>query len=245
MLLAGAGSAFAQAKPASADPAGGAYYEFMMGLHLESQGDSAGATAAYQRAERLDPASAEIPAALAELYARMNRPADAIAAGERAVKANPSNPEANWILGSLYARMSEMPNTRAGRSPQLLAARDRESRAGEPQRASRRAVMLGRLYLADGQLDKAVALLAPFVNEQPDQIEAVALLAEAYQATDREADAVALLERSVEDSPEFYGTLAQVYEVGPLARRRPRIRGRRAGAAAEPAAAGAVGHRAA
>ena len=80
-----------------------------MGLQLEGQGDSAGASAAYERAERLDPQSAEIPAALAELYVRMNRPADAVAAGERAVKANPTNPEANWILGSLYARMSEMP----------------------------------------------------------------------------------------------------------------------------------------
>ena len=105
-------SGFAQTKPAPADAAGGAYYEFMMGLQLERQGDGPGATAAYQRAERLDPPSAEIPAALAELYARINRPADAIAAGERAVKANPSNPEANWILGSLYARMAEMPNTR-------------------------------------------------------------------------------------------------------------------------------------
>ena len=120
-------------------PPGGAYYEFMIGLQLESQGDSAGATAAYQRAERLDPQSAEIPAALAELYARMNRPADAIAAGERAVKANPTNPEANWILGSLYARMAEMPNTRAGRSAHLHRARDCEPRKSQSQRAPERA----------------------------------------------------------------------------------------------------------
>ena len=62
----------AQTKPAPADAAGGAYYEFMMGMHLETQGDAPGAAAAYQRAEKLDPASAEIPAALAELYARLN-----------------------------------------------------------------------------------------------------------------------------------------------------------------------------
>ncbi len=211
-LLAGAGSAFAQAKPAPADPAGGAYYEFMMGLHFESQGDSTGALAAYQRAERLDPASAEIPAALAELYARMNRPADAIAAGERAVKANPSNPEANWILGSLYARMSEMPNTRETDRQTFsqsaitnLEKANRNAHPGVP-------MMLARLYLADGQHDKAVAMLVPFVNEQPEQTEAVALLAEAYQATDRDSDAIALLEKSVTDAPELYGALGQVYE---------------------------------
>ena len=111
-LLAATSTAFAQPKAAPGEPAGGAYYEFLIGLHLESQGDSAAAVAAYERAEKLDPQSAEIPAALAELYARMNRPTDAIAAGERAVKVNPANPEANWILGSLYARMAEMPNTR-------------------------------------------------------------------------------------------------------------------------------------
>ena len=83
VLLSGAGSAFAQTKPAPAESPGGAYYEFMMGLHFESQGDSTGALAAYQRAERLDPKSAEIPAALAELYARMNRP-DRCHCGRRA-----------------------------------------------------------------------------------------------------------------------------------------------------------------
>jgi len=73
-------------------------------------------------------------------------------------------------------------------------------------------MMLGRLYLTDNQYDKAIALLVPFVAEQPDQVEAVALLAEAYQSTDRDADAVALLEKSVVDSPELYSTLGEVYQ---------------------------------
>ncbi len=143
MLFATANSGFAQTKPAPADAAGGAYYEFMMGLQLEMQGDGPGATAAYLRAERLDPASAEIPAALAELYARLNRPAEAIAAGERAVKANPSSPEANWILGSLYARMSEMPSHATARSAHLHGARDCEPREGESKRARQRADAAG------------------------------------------------------------------------------------------------------
>ena len=72
--------------------------------------------------------------------------------------------------------------------------------------------MLGRLYIADSQFDKAIALLLPFVNDEPDQVEAVAMLAEAYQATDRDAEAIALLEKSVEDAPELYSTLGQVYQ---------------------------------
>jgi tetratricopeptide (TPR) repeat protein len=212
ILFGGVCSAVAQTKPAPPDAPGAAYYEFMMALHLERQGDGAGATAAYQRAERLDPTSAEIPAALAELYARLNRPADAIAAGERAIKANPTNPEANWILGSLYARMSEMPNTReadrrtyAERAITNLEKANRNAHPSVP-------TMLGRLYISTGQYDKAVAMLAPMVADQPDQIEAVAMLAEAYQATDRDTEAIALLEKSVEDAPELYSTLGQVYQ---------------------------------
>jgi tetratricopeptide (TPR) repeat protein len=212
VLLTAASSAFAQTKPVPSEPSGGAYYEFMMGLHFESQGDSTNALAAYQRAERLDPQSAEIPAALAELYARMNRPTDAVSAGERAVKANPTNPEANWILGSLYSRMAEMPNTRdtdrrmySQRAIANLEKANRNAHPGVP-------MMLARLYIAVEEHDKAVALLVPFVTDQPEQVEAVALLAEAYQATDRDADAIALLEKSVGDSPELLSTLGQAYQ---------------------------------
>ena len=45
----------AQSKLSPPEEAGGAYFEFVLGLHLESMGDAAGATAAYQRAEQLDP----------------------------------------------------------------------------------------------------------------------------------------------------------------------------------------------
>ena len=189
-----------------------AYYEFMMGLQLEGQGDSAGASAAYQRAERLDPQSAEIPAALAELYVRMNRPADAVAAGERAVKANPDQPGGQLDSREpLRAHVGDAGGARR-RSPHLHAARHNESRKGQANSHPAVPMILGRLYLADDQHEKAVAMLAPFVNEQPEQVEAVALLAEAYQATDRDDDAIALLEKSVQDAPELYSALGQVYQ---------------------------------
>jgi tetratricopeptide (TPR) repeat protein len=202
----------AQSKLSPPEEAGGAYFEFVLGLHLESMGDAQGAAAAYQRAEKLDPQSAEIPAALAELYARMNRSSDAIAAGERALKADASNPEANWILGSLYARMVDLPSSRdadrqnyAQRAISSLEKANTNAHPGVP-------VMLARLYLTTRQFPKAIGLLGPFVIDQPDNAEAIALLAEAFQATGRESEAVELLERSVEESPELYSALAQVYE---------------------------------
>ena len=211
VLLATCASLAAQSA-APSDGEAGAYYQFVLGLHLETAGDAAGAAAAYEQAEQLDPKSAEIPAALAALYARMNRGPDAIAAGERAVKADPNNPEANWILGNLYANTIERPMTRSedrlAYAKKAIANLERANPNAHPAVP----VMLGRLYLANRQFDKAILLLSPLINEQPDQIEGVALLAEAYEATNRDADAVALLEKSVEDAPELYSTLAQVYE---------------------------------
>src|SRR5262245_46237198 len=206
LVLVAAAGALPAAQSAGAPPAepGGAYYQFLLGLHLEMSGDSAGATAAYERAEKLDPESAEIPAALAALYARLNRGANAIAAGERAVKANPANPEANWILGNLYANLVEQPMTssadRLSYAQKAIVCLEKANTNAHPAVP----VMLGRLYLANRQFDKAVTLLAPLVVEEPDQVEAVALLAEAYEATNRDADAVSLLEKSVENAPELY-----------------------------------------
>ena len=160
-LLAAGAQAGAQSTGATPDP-GGAYYQFLLGLHLEMSGDATGAAAAYEQAEKLDPQSAEVPAALAALYARLNRGADAIAAGERAIKADPANPEANWILGNLYARMVDAPATRAqdraGYAQKAIASLERANANAHPGVP----VMLGRLYLANRQFDKAIALLAPF-----------------------------------------------------------------------------------
>jgi tetratricopeptide (TPR) repeat protein len=108
--------------------------------------------------------------------------------------------------------MAEMPATR-----QADRRTYTEGAIANLEKANRNAhpgvpTMLGRLYIADGQYEKAIAMLVPFVGDQPDQIEAVAMLAEAYQASDRDADAIALLEKSVADAPELYSTLGQVYQ---------------------------------
>lgn len=192
--------------------AGGAYYEFIIGLALEMEGDAAGASAAYERAARLDPASAEIPAALATLYARQNRTSDAVAAAERAIKANSSNFEANWILGQLYYRLSDATTTpdrdRADFVARAISALEKTNTNAHPGVP----LMLGQLYFQRRDFTKAIAVLGPFVAEQPDQTDAINLLVRAYQAAGRRDEAMALLERSVEFAPELYMTLAQRYE---------------------------------
>jgi len=85
-------SAFGQTpadKPAASTPLAAsaeAYYQFLLGRHLEGDGQIDKAVAAYQRAATLDPASSAIPAELAGLYARQGRIKDATGAADAALK---------------------------------------------------------------------------------------------------------------------------------------------------------------
>lgn len=196
----------------AAAPPGGAYYEFILGLQLDADGDVNGAIAAYERAARLEPTAAEIPAALAELYARQDRSADAMAAGERAVKANPQNPEANWVLGRIYAAMSETPNPRdAGRTEYASRAIQHLERADSNAHPSVR-LSLGRLYIRVREFGKAISLLGKYVAEEPDQIAAIGMLAEAYAAEGRTEEAIALLERAAPEAPDLNTNLGELYD---------------------------------
>src|SRR5262245_17072145 len=90
-----------------ADPAAQALYEFMMARRLESSGDDAGALAALERARKLDPKAAEIPAEIAGYYYRQNKPAEAVAAAEQALKLDNTNVEAHNVLGTVYSTWAE------------------------------------------------------------------------------------------------------------------------------------------
>ena len=47
-----------------------AYYQFMLGRHLEGEDELEQSIAAFQKAAALDPTAAEVPAELAALYQR-------------------------------------------------------------------------------------------------------------------------------------------------------------------------------
>src|SRR5918995_4235300 len=87
--------------PAPVDEAGEAYYRFVLGRHFESEGDIDRAVEAYRAAARLDPASAEIRAELAGLYARQGRLEDAMAEAQRALDIDDANHEAHKVMGTL------------------------------------------------------------------------------------------------------------------------------------------------
>ena len=84
-----------------------AYYQFMLGRHFESEGDTTRALAAYREAARLDPQSAEVRAELAGFFARQGRVEDASREAHAALALDPANQEANRILGSILASLVE------------------------------------------------------------------------------------------------------------------------------------------
>lgn len=204
-----AGALSAQAAP----PGAGAYYEFLLARHLEGKGDADGAIAAYKRAATLDPKSAEIHTAMAELYARQNKLDDCIAAGEKALALDPDNLGAHRILGLVYASMAQRNRRQAARdyTPDALAHLERVQAASRAPDASI-LLAIGRLHLRGAAYDKAIQALRQLVEQEPDYNEGATLLAQAYAAAGKVDEATAVLEVLAKEDPDYLTTLAEHYE---------------------------------
>ncbi|MGE5244765.1 MAG: tetratricopeptide repeat protein [Betaproteobacteria bacterium] len=214
----GASPAAAQVPATSPEALGSAYNQFLLGRHLEDSGDVDGAIAAYKRAMQLDPSAADVPAELAALYMRQNRPEDAIATAEQALKIGPDNREAHRVLGTVYAALAD--NDRSSEPDQKIAEYTKDAIShleqaltgapGEPD--ANLEAMLARLYLRTNAYDKAIPLLTRLVNDEPGWREGPMLLAQAYGGAGRTGDAIDWLEQAAPADPQLYPLLADFYE---------------------------------
>jgi len=212
------GLAGVPAASAQAPSPGQAYYQFLLGRHLESEGEIEEAIKAHKLAASLDPSSAEILAELAALYARQDRAREAVGTAEAALKLDARNFEANRILGFVYAslagvdagsgRLEGEAASNAARAATHLAAARRTDRMVDASLE----LTLARVHLRTGAADQAIPGLSRLFEADPEQGEAVALLAEAYEDSGRHAEAVALLEEAVRSQPAFLSPLAELYE---------------------------------
>ncbi len=204
----------AQGMPREAD----AYYQFLLGRHLESEGDISGAMAAYKEAARLDPKSAEVLAELASLHARENRFAEATATAESALKLDARNVSANRLLGFIHAVLARADEDVApfdagsGADAAKAAAYFEAARQGLEIPDPAVEMLLGRIYLRSGAYDKAAALFGRLVVDQPGQPEPVNLLVQAYLKAGRTDEATRLLEGAVAVQPQYYALLGEIHE---------------------------------
>ena len=200
------------------DAVAGAYYEFMLGCRLEDEGDVDAARAAFDRAMKLDPSSADIPAELAALEVRQGRTREAIEFAQAALRIRPTHSEAHRVLGTLYASLAEReekPSPGAGGPTNRQLAIDHLEKSlqeARPDVAAGVRLGLARLYMQGAAADKAIAVLRQLLADEPWMPQGVALLAQAYTDAGRHADAVALLEGAADVEPSFYETLASAYE---------------------------------
>ncbi len=212
-----AGAATAADRQPAASPKAGAYYQFMLGRELESEGDVAGAIKAYREASRLDPKSAEVVAELAGLFARENRAREAIDTAQAALRIDPANVSAHRVLGIIYAGMARVDE---GTGPFDAQSRAAAATAAEHLEAARKAsplpsagldMMLARIYIRSDERDKAIVLLGQMVVDEAGNPAPVNLLLQLYEQAGRQADAIRLLESAAGDQPSFYAALGQLY----------------------------------
>lgn len=157
-----------------------AYYQFLLGRHLESESAIDGAIAAHESARRLDPTSAEPPAELAGLYARQGRFDQARILADAALAIDSSNIEAHRVLGSVYAALAD----NDARDPSVTPAEAARRAIDHLERGRRRDgadadpgidLTLGRLYLNAGRPEDAARVLRLVLNAEPEMAEAAAL----------------------------------------------------------------------
>ena len=215
-ILLTAPAAWAQTR-APAEPAPTAGYYFLLGRHLEMEGKLDEAIAAHKQAIGLEPASAELKAELAALYARQDRALDAVTMAEAALKHDPANLEANRILGSVYAALAEQrtplrPGEDVSQYPALaVAALEKASRDATGDLGLN--LLLGRMYVQLRAFDKAIPPLRRIIDDQPAYSEAAWLLAVALENTGQPEAAIDVLRGALEYNPRFFRGQLRVAEL--------------------------------
>ncbi len=198
---------------ATGDP----YYEFLMAQWLEAQGDAAGALAALQRAAALDTRSAAVRAEIAAFQMRRNRRDEAEKAAGEALALDADNADAHRVLGLILAGRADV----TGRAQTAAIAAGAREAIAHLEKASASTASasdvnllytLGRLYLRNGDAEKAVQTLMRVVGLNPDSSQARLTLAQAYVGANNLESAIGTLEEVAADEPRVSATLGQYLE---------------------------------
>jgi Flp pilus assembly protein TadD len=204
---------------AAAQTTTSSYFEFLMARRLEAEGDVEGALAALQRAASADPMSASIQAEIAGVQFRENRRDEAEKAAQAALTLDANNPEAHRILGFLYTGRIDAAPARSAQAADAAenirqAISHLEVAAASPASATDINVFLtlGRLYLRNGDADKAVQALSRVVNLNPNFVQGRLSLAQAFVASNNVDGAITTLAEIVDDEPRVAATLGQYLE---------------------------------
>ena len=193
------------------DTQASSYRLFMLGRHLEDEGELEAAIIAFRDAARLDREAAEPLAELSGLFARAGRADEAISTGEEALVRDSQNLTAHRILGLTYASSA---GGREGSSRDATRAISHLSQArGTLLPDLQVDLTLARLYLRTDAIDDATELLEQLVRDEPGVTEISLLLSQAYGQAGRHDIALETLETAVITGRPSYRALARLGEM--------------------------------
>ena len=199
-----------------------AYYHYTLAHMYEEMVTAYGrsdlavkATEEYRLAIEADPSSEFLTSALAELYVKTGRIADAVKEAQDIIKRDPKNLEAHRLLGRIYLRsLGDMPGGNGSDNILKLAIDQYEQITKLDPASVDDHLLLGRLYRLNNDMQKAEAELKTAIKLDPNSEEAVTTLAMLYTDEGDTAHALKVLS-SVPDSArsaKLYSALGAAYE---------------------------------
>ncbi len=199
-----------------------AYYHYTMAHMYEEMVTAYGrsdlavkATEEYRLAIEADPSSEFLTSALAELYVKTGRIADAVKEAQDIIKRDPKNLEAHKLLGRIYLRsLGDMPGGSGSQNMLKLAIDQYEQIVKLDPDSVDDHLLLGRLYRFNNDLQKAEAELKTAIKLDPSSEEAVTTLAMLYTDEGDTGHALKVLS-SIPDSSrsaKLYSALGAAYE---------------------------------
>jgi tetratricopeptide (TPR) repeat protein len=229
-------SAAPEAKPAQASPGpsslgqssprkfdrAAAYYHYTLAHMYEEMVTAYGrsdlaikATEEYRLAIEADPSSEFLTSALAELYVKTGRIADAVKEAQDIIKRDPKNLEAHKLLGRIYLRsLGDMPGGSGSDNILKLAIDEYEQIVKLDPDSIDDHLLLGRLYRLNNDLAKAEGELKTAIKLDPSSEEAVTTLAMLYTDEGDTAHALKVLSAIPDSarSAKLYAALGAAYE---------------------------------
>src|ERR1700734_1203687 len=199
-----------------------AYYHYTMAHMYEEMVTAYGrsdlatkATEEYRLAIEADPSSEFLTSALAELYVKTGRIADAVKEAQDIIKRDPKNLEAHKLLGRIYLRsLGDMPGGNGSDNILKLAIDQYEQIVKLDPDSVDDHLLLGRLYRLNNDMQKAEGELKTAIKIDPSSEEAVTTLAMLYTDEGDTGHALKVLS-SVPDSArsaKLYAALGAAYE---------------------------------
>jgi len=210
-----------QPSPRKVDKAA-AYYHYTLAHMYEEMVTAYGrsdlavkATEEYRLAIESDPSSEFLTSALAELYVKTGRIADAVKEAQDIIKRDPKNLEAHRLLGRIYLRsLGDMPGGNGSDNILKLAIEQYQQITQLDPQSVDDHLLLGRLYRLANELSKAESELKTAIKIDPSSEEAVTTLAMLYTDEGDTSHALKVLS-SIPDSArsaKLYAALGAAYE---------------------------------